>query len=42
MSTLLLVGGEAATEQAPGSDRPGPRRGPTMKRALERVGYEVV
>ncbi len=42
MSTLLLVGEEAVPEQAPGSERPAPRRGPTMKRALERAGYEVV
>lgn len=42
MSTLLLVGGEAGSEQTSGSERSGPRRGPTMKRALEHAGYDVV
>lgn len=42
MATLLLVGEQAVPEPAPGSDRPALRRGPTMKRALERVGYDVV
>lgn len=41
MSTLLLVSGSAPTEiAAPG--RPDRRRAPSMKGALERVGYEVV
>ena len=42
MSTLLLVSGSTATEERPKAERPGPRRGPTLKGALERVGYEVV
>ena len=41
MSTLLLVGGESATESG-GVDQSAPRKAPTMRRALERVGYEVV
>ena len=41
MSTLLLVSGENGSE-AVSADRPAPRRGPTLKASLERVGYEVV
>jgi CheY-like chemotaxis protein len=42
MSTLLLVGGETRSEQPSGPERAGARRGPTLKGALERAGYEVV
>lgn len=42
MGTLLLVGAETDAGPEPGPARPGPRRGPTMKGALERAGYEVV
>jgi CheY-like chemotaxis protein len=42
MSTLLLVSGENGSEPAAAADRPAPRRGPTLKASLERVGYEVV
>jgi CheY-like chemotaxis protein len=42
MSTLLLVNGEEKVERPSGPDRPGARRSPTLKGALERVGYEVV
>lgn len=41
MRTLLLVGGETA-EQPSGAERAGPRRGPSLKSALERAGYQVV
>jgi two-component system, OmpR family, alkaline phosphatase synthesis response regulator PhoP len=41
MSTLLLVSGEHAAGAA-SADRSAPRRGPTLKASLERVGYEVV
>ena len=41
MSTLLLVSGEHGAEAA-SADRSAPRRGPTLKASLERVGYEVV
>jgi CheY-like chemotaxis protein len=42
MSTLLLVSGETGAEQPLGTERPAPRRGQTLKRALECAGYEVV
>jgi two-component system alkaline phosphatase synthesis response regulator PhoP len=42
MSTLLLVSGTTASEPASKSDRAAPRKVPTLKGALERVGYEVV
>ena len=42
MGTLLLVGGETGSEQPSGAERAGVRRGPTLKGALERAGYEVV
>ena len=42
MSTLLLVSGEQGSQASSGTTRPAPRRGPTLKGALERVGYEVV
>lgn len=42
MSTLLLVSGGPGPEASSGTTRPAPRRGPTLKGALERVGYEVV
>lgn len=41
MSTLLLVSGNGTAEK-PAPGRPEPRRGPSMRGALERVGYEVV
>ena len=42
MSTLLLVSGENGSEASSAADRSAPRRGPTLKASLERVGYEVV
>ena len=42
MGTLLLVGGETGCEQPAGAGRPGARRGPTLKSALEHAGYDVV
>ena len=42
MGTLLLVSGETGTEQPSGTERSAPRRGQTLKGALERAGYEVV
>jgi DNA-binding response OmpR family regulator len=42
MGTLLLVDGEMGSEEPSGADRAGARRGPTLKRALERAGYDVV
>jgi CheY-like chemotaxis protein len=42
MSTLLLVGGETGSGQASVPDGAGARRGPSLRRALERAGYEVV
>ena len=42
MSTLLLVSGEHGAETSSAADRSAPRRGPTLKASLERVGYEVV
>ncbi len=42
MSTLLLVSGEHGAETSSGTTRPAPRRGPTLKGALEKAGYEVV
>jgi PleD family two-component response regulator len=42
MSTLLLVSGDTAAEQPTGAERGTTRRGPDLKGALERVGYEVV
>jgi CheY-like chemotaxis protein len=42
MGTLLLVGGETGSTEPSGIERAGPRRGPTLRGALERVGYEVV
>jgi CheY-like chemotaxis protein len=42
MSILLLVDGEAKTEPSSGAAGSGARRGPALKGALERVGYEVV
>jgi len=42
MSTLLLVSGEQGAEKSAGADRAAPRRGPSLKASLERVGYEVV
>ena len=41
MGTLLLVSGEKGSE-ASSAARSAPRRGPTLKASLERVGYEVV
>jgi DNA-binding response OmpR family regulator len=41
MSTLLLVSGKTGSEPAV-AERAGSRRGPTLKGALERAGYEVV
>jgi DNA-binding response OmpR family regulator len=41
MSTLLLVSGKTGSEP-PVAGRAGSRRGPTLKGALERAGYEVV
>lgn len=41
MSRLLLVGGETASGPA-SAEGAGARRGPSLKGALERVGYEVV
>jgi DNA-binding response OmpR family regulator len=41
--TLLLVGEETGGAVQPGSaERTAPRRGPSLKGALERAGYEVV
>jgi CheY-like chemotaxis protein len=42
MGTLLLVGRESGPEQPSAAERPGARWGPTLRRALERAGYEVV
>jgi len=42
MSTLLLVSGVTGSEEPSRTDRSGPRRVPSLKGALERVGYEVV
>ena len=42
MSTLLLVSGATGSGRPPQAERSGPRQGPTLKGALERVGYEVV
>ena len=42
MSTLLLVSGEARIEQPSEAQRPGARRAPGLKSALERAGYDVV
>jgi CheY-like chemotaxis protein len=42
MSTLLLVKGTMGSEQPPKAERSGTCRPPNLKRALERVGYEVV
>lgn len=42
MSTLLLVGEEPGAESAARAEPPAARRGPTLKGALERVGYDVV
>jgi len=42
MTTLLLVSGETGSEQPPKADRSGTRRGPSLKGALERAGYQVV
>ena len=42
MSTLLLVSGATESEQPSRADGFVSRRGPTLKRALERVGYDVV
>jgi CheY-like chemotaxis protein len=41
MSTLLLVGRETAPGPS-GAESDGARRGPTLKGALERAGYDVV
>jgi CheY-like chemotaxis protein len=41
MGTLLLVGRESGPEPS-AAQRTGARWGPTLKRALERAGYEVV
>jgi len=41
MSTLLLVSGKAGSDQPP-AERTATRRGPTLRGALERAGYEVV
>jgi len=42
MSTLLLVSGATGSEGSSKADRQVPRRGPSLKGALERVGYDVV
>jgi CheY-like chemotaxis protein len=42
MSTLLLVGREGSVDQAADAERAGARRGPSLRGALERVGYQVV
>jgi len=42
MSTLLLVSGATGSEGSSKADRAVSRRGPTLKGALERVGYHVV
>jgi CheY-like chemotaxis protein len=42
MSTLMLVNGEAVAEPPSGNGAAAARRGPTMRGALERVGYEVL
>jgi DNA-binding response OmpR family regulator len=42
MGTLLLVGEVAGSEQPSTAERPGARRGLTLKSALERAGYDVV
>jgi CheY-like chemotaxis protein len=42
MTTLLLVNGEAGPAEPSEAPRPGTRRGPTLRGALERAGYEVV
>jgi len=42
MSTLLLVSGPTPSEQPAKAERSSSRRGPTLRGALERVGYEVV
>jgi CheY-like chemotaxis protein len=42
MGTLLLVDGEAKAEAQSGAERAGARRGPSLKGALERAGYDVV
>jgi two-component system, OmpR family, alkaline phosphatase synthesis response regulator PhoP len=42
MGTLLLVGEESRTDPPSESDGSHARRGPSLKGALERVGYDVV
>ena len=42
MDTLLLVGEETESEQPFSAEQGGARRGPTLKGALERAGYDVV
>ena len=42
MSTLLLVSGDVGSDQASGTGKSTPRRGQTLKGALEHAGYEVV
>ncbi len=41
MSTLLLINAERGPD-SPEPGRPVPRQGPSMRGALQRVGYEVV
>jgi CheY-like chemotaxis protein len=42
MGTLLLVGEESRIEAPSASEQSVVRRGPSLKGALERVGYDVV
>jgi CheY-like chemotaxis protein len=42
MSTLLLVGEESRTDALSAIEHSAARRGPSLKGALERVGYDVV
>jgi CheY-like chemotaxis protein len=42
MSTLMLVGSKTASRQASVPEGAGGRRGPSLRGALERAGYEVV
>jgi len=42
MGTLLLVGQQTESVESSGAQRASSRRGPGLKSALERVGYDVV